>query len=140
MTRNEIAQYACRNTKFYHEKYRELLKDCAWEDLPIIQKHEVVHAGVSIISAEYFSMIGDSRMIRIYTSGSTGESMELFTTNAEQAKALLSLWLYRRKYYNINMDAMKWGLSHINARWDIYILWNIMHLSKLFRSRKKMSV
>lgn len=105
MTRNEIAQYACRNTKFYHEKYRELLKDCAWEDLPIIQKHEVVHAGVSIISAEYFSMIGDSRMIRIYTSGSTGESMELFTTNAEQAKALLSLWLYRRKYYNINMDA-----------------------------------
>lgn len=27
MTRNEIAQYACRNTKFYHEKYRDLSKN-----------------------------------------------------------------------------------------------------------------
>ena len=40
-----------------------------------------------------------------YTSGSTGISLEAFSTDAESAGQLFSLWLYRRKYYGINTDA-----------------------------------
>ena len=104
VTREELVQYAVEYTSFYAEKYAGAnLQD--GKSLPILTKEEAAHAGVSIISREYYTKLGTPEVKSAYTSGSTGISLEAFSTNAESAGQLFSLWLYRRKYYGINTDA-----------------------------------
>ena len=104
MTREELVQYAVEYTSFYAEKYAGAnLQD--GKSLPILTKEEAAHAGVSIISREYYTKLGTPEVKSAYTSGSTGISLEAFSTNAESAGQLFSLWLYRRKYYGINTDS-----------------------------------
>lgn len=104
MTREELVQYAVEYTSFYAEKYAGAnLQD--GKSLPILTKEEAAHAGVSIISREYYTKLGTPEVKSAYTSGSTGISLEAFSTDAESAGQLFSLWLYRRKYYGINTDA-----------------------------------
>ena len=97
VTREELVQYAVEYTSFYAEKYAGAnLQD--GKSLPILTKEEAAHAGVSIISREYYTKLGTPEVKSAYTSGSTGISLEAFSTNAESAGQLFSLWLYRRKY------------------------------------------
>lgn len=103
--KKELLDFAYQSTEFYHRKYDDCDLNTQWDDLPITTKREVAHAGVSILSAKYFSKVDTSDIINVFTSGSTGESLEHITTKQEQAKSLLSLWLYRKKYYNIDMNA-----------------------------------
>lgn len=57
MTREELVQYAVEYTSFYAEKYAGAnLQD--GKSLPILTKEEAAHAGVSIISREYYTKLG----------------------------------------------------------------------------------
>ena len=104
MTREELVQYAVEYTSFYAEKYAGAnLQD--GKSLPILTKEAAAYAGVSIISREYYAKLGTPEVKSAYTSGSTGISLEAFSTNAESAGQLFSLWLYRGKYYGINTDS-----------------------------------
>ena len=87
MTREELVQYAVEYTSFYAEKYAGAnLQD--GKSLPILTKEEAAHAGVSIISREYYTKLGTPEVKSAYTSGSTGISLEAFSTNAESAGQL----------------------------------------------------
>lgn len=87
VTREELVQYAVEYTSFYAEKYAGAnLQD--GKSLPILTKEEAAHAGVSIISREYYTKLGTPEVKSAYTSGSTGISLEAFSTNAESAGQL----------------------------------------------------
>ena len=78
MTREELVQYAVEYTSFYAEKYAGAnLQD--GKSLPILTKEEAAHAGVSIISREYYTKLGTPEVKSAYTSGSTGISLEAFS-------------------------------------------------------------
>lgn len=105
MQKREILRYAYEYTDFYHNKYNNIDLDAPWEDFPITTKQEIAHGGISIVSSQYFSKLSGPDIITDYTSGSTGEYMEIYTTKVEQRKSLLSLWLYRKKYYDIGSSS-----------------------------------
>lgn len=108
MGKEEIATYAYENTEFYKEKWKDIMEEgnkWSWDELPIVSKKELVHAGIQAVSAEYYAKFGRDDIITDYTSGSTGECMEVYTTHKEQIRALLSLWLYRKKFYGIDSTA-----------------------------------
>lgn len=101
MKKEEMVQYAYKNTQFYNKKYQNLKQGSEWEELPISTKAEIAHAGISIISRQYFSEIGGDKILKEFTSGSCGESLELYTSLAEQNTEAIPLWNYRKKYYGI---------------------------------------
>lgn len=105
MEKEELVVYAYENTEFYREKYQSIIvpnQDWKWEDVPVVSKAEIAHAGFLALSSHYYAKLGNPEMISDYTSGSTGENLEVHTSVTEQKKALLSLWLYRKKFYKID--------------------------------------
>lgn len=105
MEKEKLLQYAFNKTNFYKDKWKEVNWKNDWNSIPATYKHEVAHAGVSIISSEYFAHLSRGDIIHDYTSGSTGECLEIYTTKKQQIKSLLSLWFYRKKYYGINVNS-----------------------------------
>ncbi len=103
MEKRALLKYAYDSTAFYKEKYAGINLDGDWGEIPMVSKGEIAHGGLSVISSKYYSRLGGPGMVSDYTSGSTGECLEVHTTEAEQRKALLSLWLFRKKHYG--MDA-----------------------------------
>lgn len=103
MEKRALLKYAYDSTAFYKEKYAGINLDGDWGEIPVVTKGEIAHGGLSVISSKYYSRLGGPGMVSDYTSGSTGECLEVHTTEAEQRKALLSLWLFRKKHYG--MDA-----------------------------------
>ena len=97
MKKEEMVQYAYKNTQFYNKKYQNVKQGSEWEELPISTKAEIAHAGISIISRQYFSEIGGDKILKEFTSGSCGESLELYTSLAEQNTEAIPLWNYRKK-------------------------------------------
>lgn len=105
MEKRALLKYAYEYTEFYKKKYGKANLDGDWESIPIVSKGEVAHGGISFVSSKFFSHLGGADLITDYTSGSTGECLEVYTTEAEQRKSLLSLWLYRKKYYGIDTSS-----------------------------------
>ena len=103
MEKRALLKYAYDSTAFYKEKYAGINLDGDWGEIPMVSKGEIAHGGLSVISSKYYSRLGGPGMVSDYTSGSTGECLEVHATEAEQRKALLSLWLFRKKHYG--MDA-----------------------------------
>ncbi len=103
MEKRALLKYAYDSTAFYKEKYAGVDLDGDWGEIPMVTKGEIAHGGLSVISSKYYSRLGGPGMVSDYTSGSTGECLEVHATEAEQRKALLSLWLFRKKHYG--MDA-----------------------------------
>lgn len=102
MEKRALLKYAYDCTEFYKEKYAGIDLDGDWGNIPVASKGEIAHGGISVISSKYFSRLGGPGMITDVTSGSTGECLEVHIAEAEQKKSLLSLWLYRKKYYGID--------------------------------------
>lgn len=102
MEKKKILKYAYESTDFYQKKLRGIDADSDWEEVPITLKSEIAHAGISCISLKYYAKLGSSEIVSDYTSGSTGECLEVLSTKKEQAKSLLSLWLWRKKFYGVD--------------------------------------
>lgn len=102
MEKRALLKYAYDYTAFYREKYAGIDLDGDWGGIPMVSKGEIAHGGISVISSKYYSRLGGPGMVSDYTSGSTGECLEIHTTEGEQRKALLSLWLFRKKYYGMD--------------------------------------
>lgn len=102
MEKRALLKYAYDSTAFYKEKYAGINLDGDWGEIPVVTKGEIAHGGLSVISSKYYSRLGGPGMVSDYTSGSTGECLEVHATEAEQRKALLSLWLFRKKHYGID--------------------------------------
>lgn len=104
LEKEKLIKYAVKNTEFYERKFINYSEEnLDWKKLPITTKDEVAHAGISIVSREYYGkLVAGGEVVSDFTSGSTGECLEIFTVIPEQNLSMLSLWLYRKKYYDID--------------------------------------
>lgn len=87
---------------FLKEQGRDIDNLSEWEDVPIIQKKDMVMAKWPVVLPKYCALQGEGKLFREYTSGSTGQCLEIYWSKRDSTLSLLPLWLYRRKYYGIN--------------------------------------
>lgn len=102
----EIVRYAYQKSPLY-QKILESNKGInleEWNTIPIITKNNIKESYESIYSVEY--MLGQKykEALHVFTSGSTGKVFEVLWDQKDFNKSLLSLWIYRKKYYGINPD------------------------------------
>lgn len=103
-----MIKYSYERVPFYMKKQmsdivEEMTEENVTEkmkNLPIICKDEIVRDGVNI-SLDY-GMENDGSIIMLQTSGSTGKCLNVYWDKTDFNKSLLSLWIYRKKYYGIN--------------------------------------
>lgn len=103
-----MIKYSYERVPFYMKKQmsdivEEMTEENVTEkmkNLPIICKDEIVRDGVNI-SLDYGMENGGS-IIMLQTSGSTGKCLNVYWDKTDFNKSLLSLWIYRKKYYVIN--------------------------------------
>lgn len=75
-----------------------------WGSLPIINKELILKHPSSAISISHMALLINKKLVDARTSGSTGKCMEIYWTKEDLKRSLLSLWIYRKKQYDINPD------------------------------------
>jgi len=108
----EIVKYAYDKVPFYVKLLEELNLniegnnfDEIWDKVPVIDKNMMLDCNSgSNMSAEYVYLSMTGKLIQISTSGSTGKCMDIFWDEKDIRKSLLPLWIYRKRYHNINPD------------------------------------
>lgn len=128
----EMAKYAYRTVPIYMdilEKQNIDIEKISFDKLPIIDKSFYKDASISGLSIKYIKKYMQNLLIRKKTSGSSGNYLDVYWDNAEMKKSLLSLWYYRKKYYNIS-SADKLCFFTTESLYDIYCNEHIMAISK----------
>lgn len=105
----EMAEYAYKNVPLYRTKLQEkgigwekIRNDGDWNELPIIEKDEMVKCTGAMISEKYMAEVAMERMIHTHTSGSTGTFLDIYWKNEDLLHALLPLWVDRWKAAKIH--------------------------------------
>lgn len=100
----EMAVHAYKTVPLYYhiaEKDGLDVEQRIFEELPVVDKSYYVGSGMSCLSSKYIGDYIGKRLQWTRTSGSTGKFTEVYWKPEEDRKSLLSLWIYRRKYYGI---------------------------------------
>ena len=100
----KMAKYAYQNVPLYYnyaEKLGKNIEQAVFEEIPVVDKSFFIEKGMSLLSTRYISKYLQGKLIYSRTSGSTGKCTEVFWEEQEEIKSMLSLWLYRKKYYGI---------------------------------------
>lgn len=93
----KIVDYAYNSVPFY-----VCLKEKTQTQDTIIEKSMIDDIGEFIAFQNVYGK--NENIVRMETSGSTGKCMEILWDKHDYTSSLLSLWLYRYKYYNIRTD------------------------------------
>ena len=103
----ETMSQAYSQSPFYQKKMQEenvsldvMMED--WGSVPVIDKKEMVCTTESVVPYKYLVNSNDKDMIIGNTSGSTGQCLTIYWNHWDMAKSMMSLWLYRKKYYGIS--------------------------------------
>lgn len=102
MGKEEIATYAYENTEFYKEKWKDIMEEgnkWSWDELPIVSKKELVHAGIQAVSAEYYAKFGRDDIITDYTSGFQPENVWKSTRRIKSRSERYYLYGYTEKSF-----------------------------------------
>lgn len=141
---HKIMKYAYQTVPIYSrlaEKYEIDIDTIAFKQLPIVDKSYYAETGASGLSS---NCIGDyiaNKLQKIRTSGSTGKCTEIYWSEKDTRRSLLSLWLLRKKYYGINAaDRLTYfypALHGVEGQYDEIEQGNTLALSKeyLFNGR-----
>ncbi len=114
-----------------------------WESVPIISKTDIVESGMGCLSIKYMNKYVNDKLIRYRTSGSTGLYMDIYWDKYEYIKSMTSLWILRKKYYDIKPNDRHFyfftkrtcDLNEIEYENDV----NSMGISKALLCEEKMS-
>ena len=101
-----MLKHAYETVPFYMELARrqgiDLESIHSWEDIPCVTKGDLVLHNDSFISSHYLSEYLQGKLIHILTSGSTGKCANVYWNLGDCRRSLLSLWMKRKMYYNID--------------------------------------
>ena len=103
-----IIKYAYEKVPFYINKDidKKIFEDenalNILRQLPVVDKEDIIKSDNNI-SAEY-AVNRKQDITYAHTSGSTGKCMDIMWDKSDVNKSMLSLWLYRLKYYGIKMS------------------------------------
>ncbi|MDR1700421.1 MAG: hypothetical protein LBR68_04445 [Lachnoclostridium sp.] len=109
----KIVNHAITTVPFYMDSNHEyisyikkngfILKNAdEWGSIPFTKKEDIVLHGDSFISAKFLPYYLQNKLLRVRTSGSTGKCVEIYWNHTDNYRSLISLWLKRKKYYQIN--------------------------------------
>ena len=98
---NDLIEYAYTNVPLYMNRIINSKMPDRIEAVPILRKNELNVDLNSCISNEFVVDMIKGKLIRVRTSGTTGITSEVFWDNKDNNRSLLSLWLLRKKHYNI---------------------------------------
>lgn len=96
-----MADYAYQNVPFYQNLKKENEEIINFRDYPIITRKMLQKRMNLNFAPFYLQKYIRGELKKVSTSGSTGKVLEIFWDNSEYKKSLLSLWILRKKYYNI---------------------------------------
>lgn len=74
------------------------------EDFPVIEKDYFMENESGRLSSEYIVKAYRDELLNVRSSGSTGKYLNIYWDKADFTRSLLPLWLYRKKYYDIDAD------------------------------------
>ena len=97
----DIIEYAYTNVPLYMNRIINNKIPDSIEDVPILRKNELNNDLNSCISNEYVMAMRNNKLMKVRTSGTTGITSEVFWDNKDNNRSLLSLWLLRKRFYNI---------------------------------------
>ena len=104
----EIVKHAYTTTVVYEDiakdrgiQLDDILEGCITR-LPVVDKARFVIKENGTLSSEYVIKAYREELINGRTSGSNGKYLNIYWDKNESIRSLLSLWLYRRKYYGID--------------------------------------
>lgn len=97
------------NVDYYNKKLGKTIIN--WADgiekilhkIPLLEKDELVTDSLKIMPYEYVSGLYMKNYIETFTSGSTGKCLKIYWKKEDYIKSMLSLWLYRKHYYGIEV-------------------------------------
>lgn len=98
----EIVNYAYSSVPLYMRRENIPTDNMEWENIPILKKEEILKNPNSFFSSQFLSPDKESEIIKDRTSGTTGTYMELYWNKDDVKKSLLTVWIYRKKYYGIS--------------------------------------
>ena len=102
---NEILQYALLHNGYYQGCVKTL--ECTrnvLDPFPCLDKNILRNKGFLLLSDDYKEMAFDT-LLRRTTSGSSGEPLSVYWDKADYDRSTMSLWRFRKKYYNISPSA-----------------------------------
>lgn len=91
---NNVIMYA-------RKKYEKGTLFTKWNDVPVLNKNELVEAGQCAVFSSCLGVINTDQTMKSVTSGTTGKYVEVYWKTEEFKRSLISLWLYRYRYYGI---------------------------------------
>lgn len=106
--KREMAHYAYQNVALYRRKWQnecwigETKGQGVWQDLPCLEKKDLVSAGAEAISGEYMGKYATEGLLRTHTSGTSGIYMNTYWENRDYLASLLPLWMERWKAAKIH--------------------------------------
>lgn len=100
--KKQIVDHAYKTVPFYCDKKLLHEKISDWDDIPIVDKNDLVMKNNAFISENYLGYFVRNELIYSQTSGSTGKCVDVYWYPADCNRSLLPLWMRRKKYYNIN--------------------------------------
>ena len=98
----EMIKYAYTNVPLYVNRIKSGKIPDKIEEVPLLYKKDLNMELDSCISNEYLMDMINNKLMRIRSSGTTGIVSEVLWDNKEYNRSLLSLWLLRKRFYNIS--------------------------------------
>lgn len=140
----EIAYHAYTTVPYYKNLIKdkpEILENIRssrrWEQLPVIEKNNIVLCQDKLVSDDYLGELVMGRLIRSHTSGSTGTYLDIYWSEADRSASLLPLWMERYRYAGVRTRDHV-CLFNTALEEDYQIKSNKMILSKQRLTRKKL--
>lgn len=106
----KIVEHAYNTTVLYtilaQEKGMSIenIAKCDIQSIPVIEKEYIMEKESGSLSSDYIVKAYREELMNMRSSGSTGKYLNLYWDKADFTRSLLPLWIYRKKYYGINVE------------------------------------
>ncbi|MCM1235507.1 MAG: hypothetical protein NC489_35860 [Ruminococcus flavefaciens] len=138
MNAYDMGKHAYSTVPLYYnlaEKRQLNIEDISFAELPIVDKGFYVDSGMSMISSQYISNYMNQELHYTRTSGSTGKFSEVYWKQEDYNHSLVSLWIWRKKYYQITPgDRMAYFFPADQGETGSVVLEHALALSRSYLS------
>lgn len=138
MKEYEMGKHAYKTVPLYFnlaEKQQIDIEKISFSELPVVDKSSYVNTGISMISSKYISDYLNQKLRYTRTSGSTGKFSEVYWNQEDYNRSLASLWIWRKKYYQIHPgDRLAYFFPANQGEQGYTVTGNILALSRKYLS------
>lgn len=138
MNAYDMGKHAYSTVPLYYnlaEKRQLNIENISFVELPIVDKGFYADSGMSMISSRYIPDYMNQELRYTRTSGSTGKFSEVYWKQEDYNRSLVSLWIWRKKYYQITpRDRMAYFFPADQGETGYVVLEHALALSRNYLS------